>query len=257
MSLEFSPAAISQPLSHRHFATSSGVPEPPLLRAHDDWDAGERTSLADAAPSSPRLVRSSSAPAHFFLIRVSASKLNLLVGTNAHKRFLCPLRLHPVFNSTPQDYSSKPENFSALVDCREEVCKALGLDEAEVELSMGEPLRSCCAAPEFTRVGLQKCARRGGAFGLGLRLMPWTRHTTPRALDSFLQGCRVTSSKQLKWARLMSAWGQPFSVRGRIGGPTRGLPRQTCRCPSLPGGAIFNPAPAETQGNRARRPSFP
>lgn len=35
------------------------------------------------------------------------------------------------------DYSSRPENFQLLAECRLEVCQALGLDEAAVELSMG------------------------------------------------------------------------------------------------------------------------
>ncbi|KAA8526998.1 hypothetical protein F0562_008773 [Nyssa sinensis] len=35
------------------------------------------------------------------------------------------------------DYSSTPENFRALLDCRTEVCKALGIVEDQCELSMG------------------------------------------------------------------------------------------------------------------------
>eukprot|EP00270_Netrium_digitus_P005169 TRINITY_DN1672_c0_g2_i1.p1 TRINITY_DN1672_c0_g2~~TRINITY_DN1672_c0_g2_i1.p1 ORF type:complete len:233 (+),score=71.64 TRINITY_DN1672_c0_g2_i1:221-919(+) len=35
------------------------------------------------------------------------------------------------------DYSSRPENFQMLQECREDVCKSLGLNRDEVELSMG------------------------------------------------------------------------------------------------------------------------
>ena len=35
---------------------------------------------------------------------------------------------------TPADYSSRPENFQCLRDCRQAVCSALGLQEDDVEL---------------------------------------------------------------------------------------------------------------------------
>ncbi|KAG4948802.1 hypothetical protein JHK82_041987 [Glycine max] len=35
------------------------------------------------------------------------------------------------------DYSSTPENFETLSNCRSEVCKALGISETQCELSMG------------------------------------------------------------------------------------------------------------------------
>ncbi|CAI0626009.1 unnamed protein product [Linum tenue] len=35
------------------------------------------------------------------------------------------------------DYSSTPENFKTLANCRSEVCKALGIEEEQCELSMG------------------------------------------------------------------------------------------------------------------------
>uniref|UniRef100_A0A6M2FAD3 Alanine racemase N-terminal domain-containing protein n=1 Tax=Populus davidiana TaxID=266767 RepID=A0A6M2FAD3_9ROSI len=35
------------------------------------------------------------------------------------------------------DYTSTPENFKALANCRNEVCKALGIPEEQCELSMG------------------------------------------------------------------------------------------------------------------------
>lgn len=38
------------------------------------------------------------------------------------------------FPATPADYSSRPENFQCLQDCRRAVCDALGLEEAAVEL---------------------------------------------------------------------------------------------------------------------------
>nr|CAB3475450.1 unnamed protein product [Digitaria exilis] len=36
-----------------------------------------------------------------------------------------------------KDYSSTPENFKALVDCKLEVCKALQIPTEQFELSMG------------------------------------------------------------------------------------------------------------------------
>lgn len=41
----------------------------------------------------------------------------------------------PVPPTVPSaDYSSRPENFHCLADCRRAVCEALGLQEDEVEL---------------------------------------------------------------------------------------------------------------------------
>ncbi|GAB4820898.1 hypothetical protein N2152v2_007944 [Parachlorella kessleri] len=47
------------------------------------------------------------------------------------------LRLAGLMTIGMPDYSSRPENFSCLADCRTAVCEALELQEAEVELSMG------------------------------------------------------------------------------------------------------------------------
>jgi uncharacterized pyridoxal phosphate-containing UPF0001 family protein len=48
------------------------------------------------------------------------------------------------------DYSSRPENFTCLMQCRAEVAKALGVPEDSLELSMGmsgdfeQAVRRCC-----------------------------------------------------------------------------------------------------------------
>ena len=47
------------------------------------------------------------------------------------------LRFRGLMTIGMPDYTSRPENFEALRKCREEVCAALGVDPAEVELSMG------------------------------------------------------------------------------------------------------------------------
>ncbi|KAI7835585.1 hypothetical protein COHA_010507 [Chlorella ohadii] len=47
------------------------------------------------------------------------------------------LRLAGLMTIGMPDYSSRPENFQCLSDCRKAVCEALGLAEADVELSMG------------------------------------------------------------------------------------------------------------------------
>ena len=50
----------------------------------------------------------------------------------------CPhLRFSGLMTIGQPDYSSRPENFTALLKCREELCKALGLQPEDVELSMG------------------------------------------------------------------------------------------------------------------------
>ena len=55
-----------------------------------------------------------------------------------HVAETCPhLRFSGLMTIGQPDYSSRPENFTALLKCREEVCKALGLQPEEVELSMG------------------------------------------------------------------------------------------------------------------------
>ncbi|KAL4441034.1 hypothetical protein ABPG77_010465 [Micractinium sp. CCAP 211/92] len=47
------------------------------------------------------------------------------------------LRLAGLMTIGMPDYSSRPENFACLSDCRKAVAEALGLPEAELELSMG------------------------------------------------------------------------------------------------------------------------
>lgn len=47
------------------------------------------------------------------------------------------LRLAGLMTIGMPDYSSRPENFQCLSDCRKAVAEALGLPEAELELSMG------------------------------------------------------------------------------------------------------------------------
>lgn len=50
----------------------------------------------------------------------------------------CPhLKLAGLMTIGMPDYSSRPENFSCLSDCRKEVCQALNLNESDMELSMG------------------------------------------------------------------------------------------------------------------------
>ncbi|CAG9465529.1 unnamed protein product [Pedinophyceae sp. YPF-701] len=50
----------------------------------------------------------------------------------------CPgLRLCGLMTIGMPDYTSRPENFTCLINCRAEVEKALGLAEGSLELSMG------------------------------------------------------------------------------------------------------------------------
>uniref|UniRef100_A0A0A9HQ57 Proline synthetase-like protein n=1 Tax=Arundo donax TaxID=35708 RepID=A0A0A9HQ57_ARUDO len=55
-----------------------------------------------------------------------------------HVKLACP---HLIFSGLMtigmKDYSSTPENFKALVNCKLEVCKALGIPTEQFELSMG------------------------------------------------------------------------------------------------------------------------
>lgn len=47
------------------------------------------------------------------------------------------LRLAGLMTIGMPDYSSRPENFACLADCRQKVAAALGVPEASLELSMG------------------------------------------------------------------------------------------------------------------------
>ncbi|KAI3436435.1 hypothetical protein D9Q98_005852 [Chlorella vulgaris] len=60
------------------------------------------------------------------------------VALARHIQEQCPhLRFAGLMTIGMPDYSSRPENFQCLQDCRRAVCDALGLEEAAVELSMG------------------------------------------------------------------------------------------------------------------------
>ncbi|XP_062169552.1 uncharacterized protein LOC133875431 [Alnus glutinosa] len=55
-----------------------------------------------------------------------------------HVKLHCPnLEFSGLMTIGMPDYSSTPENFKALSNCRTEVCKALGMGEEQCELSMG------------------------------------------------------------------------------------------------------------------------
>ncbi|KAK6946978.1 Alanine racemase, N-terminal, partial [Dillenia turbinata] len=55
-----------------------------------------------------------------------------------HVKLGCPnLLFSGLMTIGMPDYTSTPENFKTLVNCRNEVCKALGIAEEQCELSMG------------------------------------------------------------------------------------------------------------------------
>ncbi|XP_022716133.1 pyridoxal phosphate homeostasis protein-like [Durio zibethinus] len=55
-----------------------------------------------------------------------------------HVSLSCPnLRFCGLMTIGMLDYTSTPENFKTLANCRSEVCKALGIPEEQCELSMG------------------------------------------------------------------------------------------------------------------------
>ncbi|KAH7293729.1 hypothetical protein KP509_28G039400 [Ceratopteris richardii] len=55
-----------------------------------------------------------------------------------HVKFQCPnLKLSGLMTIGMLDYSSRPENFQSLIDCRKHVSKELEVPEDELELSMG------------------------------------------------------------------------------------------------------------------------
>ncbi|KAI5673007.1 hypothetical protein M9H77_13371 [Catharanthus roseus] len=55
-----------------------------------------------------------------------------------HVSLSCPnLEFCGLMTIGMKDYTSTPENFKALANCRSEVCKALGIAEDQCELSMG------------------------------------------------------------------------------------------------------------------------
>ncbi|KAL0443352.1 UNVERIFIED_CONTAM: Pyridoxal phosphate homeostasis protein [Sesamum latifolium] len=55
-----------------------------------------------------------------------------------HVKLGCPnLEFAGLMTIGMPDYTSTPENFKTLLNCRAEVCKALGMAESQCELSMG------------------------------------------------------------------------------------------------------------------------
>ncbi|CAM8880101.1 hypothetical protein QQ045_020429 [Rhodiola kirilowii] len=55
-----------------------------------------------------------------------------------HIRLACPhLEFSGLMTIGMKDYTSTPENFQTLLNCRSEVCKALQISENQCELSMG------------------------------------------------------------------------------------------------------------------------
>ncbi|GAV81962.1 Ala_racemase_N domain-containing protein [Cephalotus follicularis] len=55
-----------------------------------------------------------------------------------HVKLRCPnLKFSGLMTIGMRDYSSTPENFRTLLNCRLEVCKVLGMPEDQCELSMG------------------------------------------------------------------------------------------------------------------------
>ncbi|ESR65670.1 hypothetical protein CICLE_v10009301mg [Citrus x clementina] len=60
------------------------------------------------------------------------------LGIVEHVRLRCPnLEFAGLMTIGMPDYTSTPENFRTLLNCRAEVCKALGMAEDQCELSMG------------------------------------------------------------------------------------------------------------------------
>ncbi|KAK1297498.1 hypothetical protein QJS10_CPB15g02038 [Acorus calamus] len=60
------------------------------------------------------------------------------VGLAKHVKLSCPnLEFSGLMTIGMLDYSSTPENFKTLANCRAEVCNVLGITEEQCELSMG------------------------------------------------------------------------------------------------------------------------
>ena len=63
---------------------------------------------------------------------------NAVVELARHVAEKCPhLKLAGLMTIGMPDYTSKPENFTCLAECRDQVAAALGLQAADLELSMG------------------------------------------------------------------------------------------------------------------------
>lgn len=123
--------------SNKAKALVAGVPGLIAVETVDSAKLATLLSAALAASSPPRSLD--------VLVQVNTSgeesKHGVAPGEAAalaaHVAALPGLRLAGLMTIGQPDYSSRPENFSALAACRDEVAAALGVAPSSLELSMG------------------------------------------------------------------------------------------------------------------------
>ena len=137
-----------------------GVPSLAMVETVDSEKLASRLDAAVAALARPPLA---------VMVQVNTSGEESKYGLDPgeavvclarHVAEQCPhLRLAGLMTIGMPDYSSRPENFTCLADCRRQVAAALGLQEGELELSMG-------MSGDFEQVGwshMGLCAMLWGA----------------------------------------------------------------------------------------------
>ncbi|XP_043689827.1 pyridoxal phosphate homeostasis protein-like isoform X2 [Telopea speciosissima] len=122
----------------------------PVSLIRQVYDAGHRCfgenyvqELVEKAPQLPDDIE------WRFIGRLQSNKVKMLLSKSGvepsgcvelakHVKLGCPnLEFSGLMTIGMLDYSSTPENFETLSNCRIEVCKALGIAEEQCELSMG------------------------------------------------------------------------------------------------------------------------
>ena len=120
----------------------------PNLTAVETVDSSKLASLLDSAWAAAGAATAAAAPRRLLdvFVQVNTSGEESKHGCAPseapalarHVHTACPhLRFSGLMTIGQPDYSSRPENFTALRACRAAVAAELGCDEATIELSMG------------------------------------------------------------------------------------------------------------------------
>ncbi|MBA0723526.1 hypothetical protein Golax_004100 [Gossypium laxum] len=133
-----------------------------------------------------------------------------------HVSLNCPnLQICGLMTIGMPDYTSTPENFKTLANCRSEVCKALGIPEEQCELSMG-------MSSDFELAVRTICILPLSNFGFVYNLPLKYRTISVPLVASYAQSHAMFTQTwmclkyELKWAVRMSELDQPSLEQGNI-----------------------------------------